>query len=39
MEEFLGRGNYLILKVQKVEITTWDMIAVFAELLDVPAQR
>ena len=38
-EEFLGRGNYLILKVQKVEITTWDMIAVFAELLDVPAQK
>ncbi|MDD5373684.1 MAG: tRNA pseudouridine(13) synthase TruD [Sulfurimonas sp.] len=38
-EEFLGRGNYLILKVQKVELTTWDMIAVFAELLDVPAQK
>ncbi len=37
--EFLGKGNYLILKVQKVEITTWDMIAVFAELLDVPAQK
>lgn len=39
MEEFLGRGNYLILKVQKVELTTWDMIAVFAELLDIPAQK
>lgn len=37
--EFLGKGNYLILKVQKVELTTWDMIAVFAELLDVPAQK
>ncbi len=39
MEEFLGRGNYLILKVQKVELTTWDMIAVFAEFLAIPAQK
>jgi len=35
----LGRGNYLILHVQKIEITTWDMIAVFAELLELPAQK
>lgn len=39
MEEFLGKGNYLILKVQKVEITTWDMIAAFAEYLMIPAQK
>ncbi|MCK9473100.1 MAG: tRNA pseudouridine(13) synthase TruD [Sulfurimonas sp.] len=38
-EEFLGRGNYLILKVQKVELTTWDMIAIFAEHLVIPAQK
>lgn len=35
----MGRGNYLILQVQKVELTTWDMIAVFAEYLMVPAQK
>ncbi|MDQ1263489.1 MAG: tRNA pseudouridine13 synthase [Campylobacterota bacterium] len=39
MGEFLGRGNYLILKVQKVELTTWDMIAIFAEHLAIPAQK
>ncbi|MCK9455354.1 MAG: tRNA pseudouridine(13) synthase TruD [Sulfurimonas sp.] len=38
-EEFLGRGNYLILKVQKIELTTWDMIAIFAEYLAIPAQK
>lgn len=37
--EFLGKGNYIILRVQKVELTTWDMIAVFAEFLDIPAQK
>ena len=37
--EFKGRGNYIILHVQKVEMTTWDMIAVFSEFLDIPAQK
>ncbi|DAB27974.1 MAG: pseudouridine synthase [Sulfurimonas sp. RIFOXYD12_FULL_33_39] len=37
--EFLGKGNYLILHVQKKELTTWDMIAVFAEYLAIPAQK
>ena len=38
-KEFNGKGNYLILKVQKSEMTTWDMVAVFAEYLAVPAQK
>lgn len=37
--EFKGRGNYIILKVQKVQMTTWDMIAAFSEYLNVPAQK
>ena len=37
--EFKGKGNYLILKVQKVELTTWDMVAIFAEYLAIPAQK
>jgi len=37
--EFKGRGNFIILHVKKVELTTWDMIAVFAEFLKVPAQK
>ena len=37
--EFKGRGNYTIVHVKKVEMTTWDMIAVFAEYLDIPAQK
>ncbi|MDD5401626.1 MAG: tRNA pseudouridine(13) synthase TruD, partial [Sulfurimonas sp.] len=36
---FLGRGNYLILHVSKVELTTWDMIAIFAEFLAIPAEK
>lgn len=39
LAEFKGKGNYLILHVQKVEMTTWDMIAVFAEYMAVPAQK
>jgi tRNA pseudouridine13 synthase len=38
-EEFKGKGNYLILHVKKVELTTWDMVAVFAEFLAIPAQK
>jgi tRNA pseudouridine13 synthase len=37
--EFKGKGNYLILHVKKVELTTWDMIAIFAEYMAVPAQK
>ena len=37
--EFKGKGSYLILHVKKVEMTTWDMVAVFAEYLSVPAQK
>lgn len=37
--EFKGKGNYLILNVKKQEMTTWDMIAIFAEYLAVPAQK
>lgn len=36
---FKGKGNYLIAHVKKVEMTTWDMIAVFAEYLQIPAQK
>lgn len=39
MGEFLGKGNYLILRVQKIELTTWDMIAIFAEFLQIEAQK
>ena len=37
--ELKGRGNFLILRVKKVEMTTWDMIAAFAEYLDIPAEK
>ena len=37
--KFKGKGNYLILHVKKVELTTWDMIAIFAEYLSIPAQK
>lgn len=37
--EFKGKGNYLILHIKKVELTTWDMIAIFAEYMGVPAQK
>ncbi|MBD3796668.1 MAG: tRNA pseudouridine(13) synthase TruD [Campylobacterales bacterium] len=37
--DFTGKGNFLILRVQKTEITTWDMVAAFAEFLDIEAQR
>ena len=37
--KFKGKGNYLILHIQKYELTTWDMVAVFAEYMGVPAQK
>ncbi|QOP40937.1 tRNA pseudouridine(13) synthase TruD [Sulfurimonas marina] len=36
---FKGKGNFLILRVKKVELTTWDMIAEFAKFLDIDAQK
>jgi len=37
--EFSGKGNFLILLVKKTEMTTWDMVATFAEYLRIPAQK
>ncbi|MDF1874567.1 tRNA pseudouridine(13) synthase TruD [Sulfurimonas sp. SAG-AH-194-I05] len=34
-----NKGNYLILHIKKVEMTTWDMIAVFAKFLNIPAEK
>lgn len=36
---FRGNGNFLVLHVKKVELTTWDMIAIFAEFLKIPAEK
>ncbi|MBU1658987.1 tRNA pseudouridine(13) synthase TruD [bacterium] len=36
---FKGKGNFLILRVKKVELTTWDMVAAFAEFLNIPAEK
>ncbi len=35
--KFAEKGKYLILKVQKIEMTTWDMIAVFKKYLNIDA--
>ena len=37
--KFKGNGNFLILQVKKVELTTWDMIAAFAEFLNLLAEK
>jgi len=37
--EYKGRGNFLVLLVRKVELTTWDMIAEFAAFLNLPAEK
>ena len=36
---FKGNGNFAILHIKKVEMTTWDMIAVFAAFLNIPAEK
>jgi len=36
---FKGNGNYTILHVKKVEMTTWDMIAAFAAYLNINAEK
>ena len=37
--EFVDRGKYLILHVQKQEMTTWDMVAVFSRFLNIEANE
>ena len=36
---FKGNGNFAVLHVKKVELTTWDMIAAFAEFLNLSAEK
>ena len=36
---FTEKGNFLILRVQKIEMTTWDMVAAFAKFLNIPAEK
>jgi tRNA pseudouridine13 synthase len=37
--EWKGNGNFIILHVQKIELTTWDMIAAFAKHLNINAEK
>lgn len=37
--KYKGSGNFLVLHVKKVEMTTWDMIAEFAKFLNIPAEK
>lgn len=37
--KYKGSGNFLILQIKKVEMTTWDMVATFAKFLDIPAEK
>ncbi len=37
--EYKGKGNFLVMLVKKVEMTTWDMIAEFAKFLNIPAEK
>ena len=34
-----GNGNYTILHIKKIEMTTWDMVAAFAEFLNIHAEK
>ncbi len=34
-----GNGNFVILHVQKIELTTWDMVAAFAKHLNINAEK
>ena len=36
---FKGNGNFAIVHVKKVEMTTWDMIAAFAQFLNINAEK
>ncbi|QSZ42090.1 tRNA pseudouridine(13) synthase TruD [Sulfurimonas aquatica] len=37
--DWKGSGNYTILHIKKVEMTTWDMIAEFAKYLNLNAEK
>ena len=37
--DWKGNGNFTIIHVKKVEMTTWDMIAVFASFLNINAEK
>lgn len=37
--EWKGNGNFTILHLQKIELTTWDMIAAFAKYLNINAEK
>jgi tRNA pseudouridine13 synthase len=37
--EWSKQGNFTILRVQKVEMTTWDMVAAFSNYLNIPAEK
>jgi len=37
--EWKGSGNFSIYHIKKVEMTTWDMIAAFAEFLNINAEK
>jgi len=37
--QYKGNGNFTILHIKKVEMTTWDMIAAFAEFLNINAEK
>jgi len=37
--EWKKSGNYAILHVQKIEMTTWDMVAALAEYLNINAEK
>jgi len=36
---YRDKGNFLIIHIKKVEMTTWDMIAAFAKFLNIPAEK
>ena len=37
--DWKGNGNFTIIHVKKVEMTTWDMIAAFASFLNINAEK
>ena len=37
--KYKDKGNFLVIHVKKVEMTTWDMIAAFAKFLNIPAEK
>lgn len=37
--EWKKKGNFLIIRVKKTDMTTWDMISAFAKFLNIDAQK